>query len=582
MRPERADRDPYRSWKQPSVIVTSDRYEDEIERASRAVRHRHRRRGAGPLGGVVALQRLLIFVAIALVVAIIGATTLNSLGIVTLPIIGVLNPAPRVIPALREWHGGVGSFALTSGSRITIDPAAGTQLAVTAQTFQSDLAVVSGRTLPVVTTAFPASGDFVLTLGNADGRLGDEGYTLAATDSLIITGATSRGVLYGTRTALQILLQDPEHIHIPKGLARDYPKYKVRGFMLDVGRKFFPLSFLEDYVKLMSWFKMNDFHIHFNDNAFGAGDSADWMHGYAAFRLNSPRFPGLAAKDGSYSQQDIHALVSLADAYGVTITPEIDAPAHALAFTQYKPALASPYSKEFLNLGDPNTFTFLNSVWDEFLPWFDSSQVHIGADEYTASDSTSYRRFINTYDTYLQGKGKTVRVWGSLAAMPSSVRINSDVVFDLWDNSWQSAVDTVRQGYSVINANDNLLYIVPKSGAFNDFLNTRMLYDTWEPYIFDLGNASMNLKPNDPHLLGGMFCEWNDQLGANVSDADVQARVKPAMPVLAAKMWAGATPDVSYDQFEQLAKRLGDAPGTHLPRVAMRTGDPPDGAPQAG
>ncbi len=32
--------------------------------------------------------------------------------------------------------------------------------------------------------------------------------------------------------------------------------------MLDVGRKFFSLSALESYVKMMSWYKMNDFHIH--------------------------------------------------------------------------------------------------------------------------------------------------------------------------------------------------------------------------------------------------------------------------------------------------------------------------------
>ena len=70
---------------------------------------------------------------------------------------------------------------------------------------------------------------------------------------------------------------------------------------------------------------------------------------YAAFRLNSPRFPGLAAKDGSYTRQDIRALQAVANDYSVTITPEIDAPAHALAFTQYRPDLASPTSqKSFL------------------------------------------------------------------------------------------------------------------------------------------------------------------------------------------------------------------------------------------
>jgi hexosaminidase len=517
----------------------------------------------GPLDHLVTLKRLATFLVIGLAVVVVVAASLNSLGWVTLPLVGAANPAPKVVPSLREWQGSAGTFSLGARSHIAVDPAAGDQLTAGTNAFESDLAVVTGRKLPVVQTDSPGSGDFYLTLGNSDRGLGDEGYLLTVGDTLTIGANTSRGVFYGTRTALQILLQDPAHAHIPKGIARDYPEYKERGFMLDAGRKYFPLSFLEDEVKLMSWFKLNDFHIHFNDNAFGTG--SDWMHQYAAFRLNSDAFPGLAAKDGSYSQQDIRQLVAVADAYGVTITPEIDTPAHDLALTQFRPDLASGvYSKEFLDLTNPNTFTFVNSLWDTFLPWFDTSQVSIGADEYAAADASRYRQFINTYDAYLKAKGKSVRVWGSLSIIQSSVKVNSDVVMEVWDNGWQNPVDTVRQGFSVINVNDNLLYIVPKAGGFNDFLNTQLLYEKWEPNIFDLNNSAMNLQPNDPHLLGGEFAEWNDRYGI-ISVADVEARVRPAMPVLGDKMWSGPANAAPYDQFEQLVKQLGDAPGTHLP-----------------
>src|SRR5260370_21860751 len=260
------------------------------------------------------------------------------------------------------------------------------------------------------------------------------------------------------------MVQDPAHMHIVKGTARDYPAYKARGFLLDVGRKFFSLQLLEDYVKFMSWYKMNDFQLHFNDNEIDAGMSQDWMHKYAAFRLNSSRFPGLAAKDGSYTRQDMRELQSIAQAYAVTITPEIDAPAHALAFTQYRPDLASQkYSKEFLDLNNPDTYTFMNAIWDEFLPWFDSKQVDIGADEYPPSDADKYRQFINTYDAYLRSKGKTIRMWGTLTEMQSDIKVNTDVVIDDWNNGWANPVDMVNQRYSIINANDNLLYIVPKA-----------------------------------------------------------------------------------------------------------------------
>lgn len=482
------------------------------------------------------------------------------------PTVLFANVAPEVIPALREWQGGSGSFMIDSASRITIDPTYATQLQGTAQVFQSDLLSVTGSTLPVVTTSSPTIGDFFLTLKNSDLGIGSEGYLLKVGDSVVISASTSTGVLYGTRTILQILIQDPAKTHIVRGTARDYPRYPERGFMLDVGRKFFSLKFLEEYVKLMAWYKMNDFHLHFNDNEIDGGKSPDWMHKYAAFRLNSPRFKGLAAKDGSYTEQDMRELQVIAKHYAVTITPEIDAPAHDLAFTQYRPDLASPTdSKEFLDLNNPKTYTFLNSIWDEFLPWFDSRQVDIGADEYTTSNSNQYRKFINTYDAYLKKKDKSVRMWGTLSWMTGSVAVNNDIVTDVWDNRWANPIDTVHQGFHVINANDNILYIVPKAGYFNDYLDTRLLYDQWEPNIFSFHHPNFDLRPNDPHLLGAMFAEWNDKLGKIVSDADVDARVKPAMQVLSDKMWRGPATDLTYDQFQQLASLIGTTPGTNLP-----------------
>lgn len=485
----------------------------------------------------------------------------------------VPNAAPKVIPSLREWHGSFGSFTIGSASRIAVDSPHAAQLRDTAKVFQGDLFAITGRTLPVVTTSSPASGDFFLTLRNSDRGIGDEGYHFNVGTSVVISANTSRGIFYGTRTALQILLQDPLRVHIVKGTARDYPQYPERGFMLDAGRKFFSIKLLEDYVKFMSWYKMNDFHLHLNDNEIDAGKSPDWMHKYAAFRLNSDRFKGLAAKDGSYSRQDIRELQDIAKQYAVTITPEIDAPAHALAFTQYRPALASQkYSKEFLDLDNPNTYTFLNAIWDEFLPWFDTTQVHIGADEYAPGEADKYRQFINTYDAYMKRKGKTIRVWGSLTEMKSSVQVDTDIVTDVWNNRWANPLDMVKQGFQIINANDKLLYIVPKAGYYHDYLDTRLLYEKWEPYIFDFSNQSLNLAPNDLHLSGAMFSEWNDKLGSVVSDADVYARVRPAMQTLGQKLWSGTTPGITYEQFQQLAGKIGEAPGTHLVQAGALEG----------
>jgi hexosaminidase len=86
-----------------------------------------------------------------------------------------------------------------------------------------------------------------------------------------------------------------------------------------------------------------------------------------------------------------------------------------------------------------------------------------------------------------------------------------------------------------------------------------MLFDSWEPYVFDPGNASANLAPNDPHVLGGMFSVWNDDLSN--TDGAIHDRVKAALPVMGEKMWDGAISGYSFDQFQSAVKAVGDTPG---------------------
>lgn len=536
-----------------SIILkeqTKNVYYDMYMRKAREVRFLSKRKNAG---------LLILLLGIALVFLTVVSRNLLA------PIIFFTNPAPLVAPMLREWHGGDGFFLVNVETQIVLDPIYAEQLQETAFVFQQDLAAVTGQTVPIVIATDPSPNTFFLTLQTLDSSLGTEGYTFDVSDAVVINARTSNGVFYGTRTALQILQADPVHMHIPKGFARDYPQYKERGFMLDLGRKFLPLPLLEDYVRLMSWYKFNDFQLHFNDNAINGGTSADWQHQYAAFRLNSPAFPGLAAADGSYTEAQIQELEQVASAHAVTITPEIDTPAHALALTQYDPQLASPtYTKEFLDLSNPATYTFVDKLWKTFLPWFTTTQVHIGVDEYSPSDADRYHMYINYFDNFLHQQGKTVRIWGSLSLIQSRIKVNTDVVLEDWDNQWANPVAMERQGFHLINVNDNLLYIVPHAGYFHDFLDTRLLYDQWNPSVFDVHKPALNLSPNDPLLLGGMFAVWNDLLGNRVSAHDITIRIEPAFPVVGEKMWGGPTPAVSYAQFEQNVQQIGLAPNTHL------------------
>ena len=61
-------------------------------------------------------------------------------------------------------------------------------------------------------------------------------------------------------------------------------------------------------------------------------------------------------------------------------------------------------------------FSFVQGVWDEYLTdnmFDDSMTVHIGTDEYYGEEN-AFRHFSDDMIKYIQGKDRTVRMWGSL------------------------------------------------------------------------------------------------------------------------------------------------------------------------
>ena len=66
--------------------------------------------------------------------------------------------------------------------------------------------------------------------------------------------------------------------------------------MIDCGRKFIPMAYLQDLVKIMAYYKMNTLQVHLNDNGFKQYFEHNWDKTYAAFRLESETYPGLTAR----------------------------------------------------------------------------------------------------------------------------------------------------------------------------------------------------------------------------------------------------------------------------------------------
>lgn len=476
-----------------------------------------------------------------------------------------VNPKPFVIPELQEWKGSEGVFTPSSHSRIVYSPK-NPDLKRIAGAFAEDYNEMFGIK-PEVVAGKGEAGDFILAL-RADKKLGKEGYTVKVTDRVSISAPEEIGVYWATRTLLQMSEQSAQH-SLPKGVIRDFPEYPVRGFMLDCGRKFIPMAFLRDYVKMMAYYKMNTFQIHLNDNGFKQFFEHDWSKTYAAFRLESDTYPGLTARDGYYTKQEFIDLQILAEDNFVEIIPEIDAPAHTLAFTHYRPEIGSKeYGMDHLDLSNPDTYTFMDGLFREYLegdsPVFRGKRVHIGTDEYSNAKKDvveKFRAFTDHYIRYVESFGKQACVWGALTHAKGDTPVKSEnVIMNAWYNGYADPEDMIKQGYKLISIPDGMLYIVPAAGYYYDYLNIEKLYNEWTPA--HIGKAVF--EENHPAILGGMFAVWNDHAGNGISVKDIHHRVFPAMQTLAVKMWDGKKATLPFAAFNQERDVLSEAPGVNL------------------
>lgn len=482
------------------------------------------------------------------------------------------NPKPFVIPELKEWKGAEGVFIPTEKTRI-VCPAGQPELMRIARLFADDYETMFGVKLEVA-EGKAAAGDFVFSL-RADKKLGREGYSVKVTDRVLLSAPEAIGIYWATRTLLQIAEQTAGR-QVPKGTLRDYPDYGIRGFMMDCGRKFIPLHYLQDLVKMMAYYKMNTLQIHLNDNGFPGFFQDDWSKTYAAFRLESDTYPGLAAEDGHYTKAEFIDLQKLAERNYVEIIPEIDAPAHTLAFTHYKPEIGSKeYGMDHLDLFNPETYTFMDGLFKEYLegdePVFRGPKVHIGTDEYSNKKKDvveKFRAFTDHYIRYVESFGKQACVWGALTHADGDTPVKSEnVIMSAWYNGYADPKEMVKQGYKLISIPDGLVYIVPAAGYYYDYLNTKHLYEQWTPA--HIGKEVF--AEQDPAVLGGMFAVWNDHVGNGISVKDIHHRTFPALQTLAVKCWTGTKTTLPYAEFDSLRHVLSEAPGVNQMGILSRT-----------
>ena len=467
---------------------------------------------------------------------------------------------PFTIPEVKSWSGTEGSFHYSDLCRLTPE---GEEAAEVAVLLRQDL-----RELLSDTAKTGSSGTISLAIRpTLLSDKGSEAYLIEILpDHIALTGNSRQGLYWATRTLLQLLEQGEE---LSCGVIEDYPDYPIRGFMLDVGRKFFSLGFLRATVKLMAYYKMNAFHIHLNDNGFKKFYGDDWDKTYAAFRLESETHPGLTAMDGHYSKADFKQLQLETASLGVTIIPEIDVPAHTLAFTHYMPSIGSKeYGADHMDLFSPDTYRVLDDLLEEYLdptaPTFISPYVHIGTDEYSNRDSVvveQFRAFTDRYIRKVEDLGKKAAVWGSLSHARGKTPVKvDDVLLYCWSDDYAKGQEMIDLGYDIISIPDGWVYIVPAAGYYYDYLNIEELYKKWTPATV----GRKTFEEHHPQIKGGMFAVWNDHCGNGISQQDVYHRIFPAMQTIAAKNWQGKSGTVSYETFDQKRRSLSEAPGVNL------------------
>lgn len=515
------------------------------------------------------------------------------LSLARLPFATSTHPAPAsgkpvTIPALKEWSAGSAIYAFSPQARILVRHP---ELAATARTFAEDLHALTGQSLPVLEDVDARTGDIVLALGEAAlaaGLPGEQGYQLEITELATITAPCDEGVFYGTRTLLQLLRQS---YTISGGTAHDWPDYPQRGLMVDVGRQYFSLSWLENRIRDLAYLKYNFFHLHFSDN-FG-------------FRLENERHPEIVSQP-FYSKADIRALQELASKYHITIVPEIDVPGHLDAALAEHPELRLASETGYrqsgdLDLANEAAYTFVRDLLEEYIPLFSGPCWHLGADEYllhggTYSDFPQlekearirygaqacakdiYLGFVNWAHEIVKSYGKTTRVWsdglyGGEAITPAAEHI----IYEHWVSWGLSPREIVERGIPIVNCNIHSLYYVPGSERMP--ADPKALYESFEPHHFcaefnvldnvegitvpegsAVDERDLDSLKHHPLLLGTKLHVWCDDPTVE-TEAQIAAAIEDALRALAQKNWGSPRIAADYESFKALIATIGHAPG---------------------
>ncbi len=430
------------------------------------------------------------------------------------PYVFNMQEKPSLIPEPVQLSWGKGRFPLYQSSSIYSND---TQLQPEASQLQMLLAEKK-TSIPIVRTHQLDTYQFVLQLDPAlKNKVAEEGYQLKVGPKEIKISAAARHGIYNGIQTLRQLLRDGSLVDACE--ITDQPAYAWRGFMIDVGRNYMPMSLLKQQIDVMGQYKFNVFHFHPTEDI--------------AWRLQIDRYPQLTAPENMlrnkgqyYSKEEMKELIAYAAARHITVVLEIDMPGHSGAFKRAMGTdMQSGSGKEMVR-------NILQEVIDTYkLPY-----IHIGSDEVRITDTS----FVPEMTALIERAGKKVIGW-----QPGG-NYNATTIRQLWreDNNEVNVVKSVQ------------------------FVDSKHLYlnhmDPLEAVTSIFNRQLAKRQKGDSLALGATLCVWHDRAVAQASDVLTMNPVYPGLLTFAERSWRGggkegwiANPsDGNLNDFVNYEKRL--------------------------
>ncbi len=409
------------------------------------------------------------------------------------------SPALLPMPQKLVWNGAAMPFEKVSA---TFSPAADNDAVRSQLILEFDRLTESRKLTRATTGGYPIE----FAIGDVSAPYqADEAYSLRVTDQATrIVANTTTGLYHGLQTLKQLIVRDGEVTRIAPCAIDDYPAFKIRGFMNDVGRNFQSLPQLRGQIDVMAFYKLNVFHWHLSD--------------HYGWRLESKIYPGLQddAAFGRgvgkfYTQKEFQDFLRYCAARGITVIPEFDSPGHSLAFRN---------GVGVKNMKDPTAKEAIGELIDELCglaPKELMPYIHIGTDEVHQADELVNGDYLPALHDAVHRNGREVIGWWKGMHLKGDTR----QIQQTWAQS-----DPLR-GLRQIDSRSNYVNHLEALDA-----PLRMFFQ-----------QPCRVPHGDDINLGGILCYWPD---IRIDDERAALRISPVLLAIAAyseAAWKGIAKD---------------------------------------